>query len=225
MEPLPYRQRQHLTYPEKTMFQLVEQAARQYPEEPAYEFYDKKTSYRRFIQRIERAARAFQASGIRMGDAVTICMPNTPQALDCFYALNRIGAVANMVHPLSAQTEITDYLNISESRMILTVDLFYEKVEAALAGVGHPVTILTCRMQDEIHFYLVPLYLLKKGKDYLRFPRKPHMLWTEFLKRGDGDAALPEPSFDRNRTAVILYSGGTGGVPKGICLSDDNFNA
>ena len=76
--PLPYRQKQHLTYPEATMFQLVERIARQYPDEPAYEFYDRKTSYRRFVQRIERAARAFWASGVRMGDAVTICMPNTP---------------------------------------------------------------------------------------------------------------------------------------------------
>ena len=223
--PYPFRQRQHLTYPEKTMFQLVEQAARQFPDEPAYEFYDKKTSYRRFIQRIERAARAFYASGVRMGDAVTICMPNTPQALDCFYALNRIGAVANMVHPLSARTEITDYLSISESKMILTVDLFYEKVESALRAVNHPVTILTCRMQEEIPFWLVPLYLLKKGEDYLRFPRKPHLLWTEFLRRGDDGAALPEPSFDKDRTAAILYSGGTSGIPKGICLSDYNFNA
>ena len=136
----------HLDYPEKTMFQLVERAARQYPNEPAYEFYDRKTSYSRFLRRIERAARAFWSSGVRMGDAVTICMPNTPQALDCFYALNRIGAIANMVHPLSAQAEIADYLNISESRIILTVDLFYEKVEAALKAVRHPVTILTCRM-------------------------------------------------------------------------------
>ncbi|MBR3504028.1 MAG: acyl--CoA ligase [Clostridia bacterium] len=215
----------HLDYPEKTMFQLVERAARQYPNEPAYEFYDRKTSYSRFLRRIERAARAFWSSGVRMGDAVTICMPNTPQALDCFYALNRIGAIANMVHPLSAQAEIADYLNISESRIILTVDLFYEKVEAALKAVRHPVTILTCRMQDELPFYLAPIYLLRKGKDYLRFPQPPHMLWSAFLKRGDAPAALPEPSFDPHRTAVILYSGGTTSLPKGICLSDLAFNA
>ena len=152
-----YKQKEHLIYPEATMFEMVEKCAEQFPDEPAYEFYDRRTSYRRFIEKIERAARAFCASGINKGDAVTICMPNTPQALVCFYALSRIGAIANMVHPLSAQNEVTGYLNISESKMILTVDLFDEKVEAALANVDHPVTILTCRMQEELPLKLKPL--------------------------------------------------------------------
>ena len=59
---------------------------------------------------------------------MTICLPNIPQALDCFYAVNRMGAVANMVHPLSAQSEIVYYLTVAESHIIVTVDLFYEKV-------------------------------------------------------------------------------------------------
>ena len=102
--------RRHIEYPKLTMFQMIERVAKEHPNAPAYEFYGKTTTYRQFLQKIERAARAFKASGIRRGDAVTICMPNTPQALDCFYAVNRIGAVANMVHPLSAQNEITHYL-------------------------------------------------------------------------------------------------------------------
>lgn len=221
----PFRQRKHLEYPDATMFQLVERISAQYPDEPAYEFYGKKTTYRQFIHRIERAARAFYASGIRSGDAVTVCMPNTPQALDCFYALNRIGAVANMVHPLSAETEITGYVDISESKMILTVDLFYEKVERAVHAAKGKVIILVCRMQDELPPHLAALYLLKKGKGYLAFPREPHLLWKKFLKNGDGKTSLPPPVYDKNKTSVILYSGGTCGSPKGVCLSDLNFNA
>ena len=112
-EPTSFIPRQHLDYPDMTMFQMVERNAVTHPQAIAYEFFSKKTDYKTFVSRIERAARAFAAAGIRRDDVVTICLPNIPQALICFYALDRLGAVANMVHPLSAQKEISFYLNFS----------------------------------------------------------------------------------------------------------------
>ena len=83
----------NLNYPHKTMFELLAATAKQYPDNTAYVFMGKKTSYTEFMKRIDAAAKGLYEMGIRKGDKVTICMANTPQALDCFYALNRIGAI------------------------------------------------------------------------------------------------------------------------------------
>ncbi|MDO4975879.1 MAG: class I adenylate-forming enzyme family protein [Eubacteriales bacterium] len=216
----------HLEYPRLTMFQMIKEMEKKYSKDATYEFYGSKTSYKRFVEKIERAARAFLAMGIGQGDRVTICLPNIPQALDCFYALNRIGAVANMVHPLSARDEITFYLTISKSKAILTTDMFYEKVEESLEKVPQDVTVLVARIQDELNPILKVAYTAKSGLPYLKYPNTDHaMLWSKFLKKGKKEIPLPEITFDEKRTAVILYSGGTSGVPKGICLTDLNFNA
>ena len=217
--------REHLEYPEKTMFQMVLQKAEEFPDAPAVEFYKKKISYAQFIERIERCARAFRAIGIGKGDRVTLCMPNIPQCLESFYALNRIGAVANMVHPMSAQTEITFYLDVSRSKAIVTVDMFYKTVKNAIDEADHPVIAIVTRMQDELPPHLGALYIMKAGRKFIKYPDSENsMLYSAFLKKA-GSEPLPEIEFEKYRTAAILYSGGTSGTPKGICLTDLNFNA
>ena len=212
-------------YPQTTMFGAIKEASERFPKAHALDFMGKITTFSELVKKIELAAGAFYKAGIRKNDAVTICMPNTPQAVICLYALNRIGAVANMVHPLSSRSNITFYLNYSSSKMILCLDSFYENVKNAVEDTKRDIKIITARIQEELSPVLAAGYSLKTGKKFLKYPEKGKgVVWSDFIKAGRG-VSLPAVEYDKKKTAVILYSGGTSGTPKGICLSDFNFNA
>ena len=216
----------HIEYPNKTMYQLVAKTARKYPRNIAYQFMGKKTDYATFMQRVEQTAKAFHAMGIRRGDRVTICMPNAPQGVDCFYALNRLGAIPNMIHPLSAPQEIAFYLNVSHSKAMVTLDQFYHKVVQIQSKLAEPCQIIIARIQDELPGVKKALYpLTKTARAVQKLPKTGYLSWSDFLTGAKAVQKLPADKGRFDDCGAILYSGGTTGTTKGIMLSNLNFNA
>ena len=188
----------------------------------------KKTTFTQFMQKIDETAQAFLAMGIKKGDRVTICMPNCPQALHAFYGLNRIGAVSNMIHPLSAAGEIKFYLNFSHSKCILTLDQFYAKIAPIMPELDDPdCKLLLAKIEDELYPHLALGYALTAARKYPKPPKKGNYIWwSEFQRVGKKrDLPLPRVFGKADEGASILYSGGTTGTTKGIVLTNKNFNA
>ena len=215
----------HLDYFQGSMYEAVERIARQNPNAVAFDFMGRSTTYKKMIEEIQRCAKSLRTIGVREGDCVTIAMPNCPQAIYVFYAANLIGAIANMVHPLSSEKEIEFYINESKSVTVVTLDQFYHKVEAIRQNTC-AVNIVIARIRDALSKPLKAGYMLTEGRKLEKIPKDaPVIRWDEFCSLGKAcfwNYKVPRKADD---PAVILYSGGTTGKTKGILLTNLNFNA
>ena len=214
-----------LDYFDGSMFEAVEAIAEKYPNNIAFDFMGKSTTYKALVKEVEACAKALKTIGVREGDKVTIAMPNCPQAIQMFYAVNLVGGICNMIHPLSAEKEIEFYLNESESVTAITLDQFYNKFENIRQNTK-VVNIIIASIKDELSKPVKAGYMLTEGRKIKKIPEDaPVIRWNDFLRLGRHCFYNYKVKRTGSDPAVILYSGGTTGTTKGILLSNRNFNA
>ena len=192
----------------------------------ALNYFGTRITYDEMFKKIDLIARSLRSLGVKKGDIVTICMPNTPEAVETFYACNKIGAVADMVHPLSAPNEIKLYLNESKSRIFILYDANYDKVKDIIDDTSVYKTVLVS-VKESMPMLLSVGYQITQGIR-IKKPKhsdKEYMTWQSFLNAGYSYKKSLDIKVNSKDLAVILHSGGTTGSPKGIMISNYNFNA
>ncbi len=214
-----------LNYFQASMWEGIEVQAKEHGNFVAFDFMGKSTTYREFYRNIEACAKSLRTIGIRPGDKVTIAMPNCPQGIYMFYAVNMVGAVAVMVHPLSSEKELEFYINESESVLVVTLDQFYHKIEAIRNNTSL-INVVIARIKDELSRPIKMGYMLTEGRKIEKIPSDaPVIMWDSFMRIGRACSYNYKRPRTFNDPAVILFSGGTTGVSKGIVLTNGNFNA
>ena len=215
----------HIDYPNCSMVDMVMQSAEKWPDNIAYSYYGHKVTYKNFVKKIEKTARALKNYGVKEGDRVTICMPNTPEGITMVYAVNMVGAICNMVHPLSSEKELEYYIKVAESKYVLVFDAVFDKVYR-LRDTAQLERIIVVRPSDGLGFLKQRMYKLLHVKK-VRLPANDGrvVLWEDFI----ANSYFYQGNYHEERSgddpAIIMYSGGTTGAPKAVLLSNLNINA
>ena len=214
-----------IDFPDCSMVDMIMQSAEKWPDNIAYTYYGHKVTYKNFVKKIEKTARALKNYGVKEGDRVTICMPNTPEGIVMVYAVNMVGAVCNMVHPLSSEKELEYYVKVADSKYVLVIDAVFDKIYK-LRDTAQLERIIVVRPSDGLGFLKKKLYNTLHVKK-VRLPANDSrvVLWEDFI----ANSYFYQGNYHEERSgqdlAVIMYSGGTTGAPKAVMLSNYNINA
>ena len=215
----------NIEYPDCSMVDMVMQSAEKWPDNVAISYYGHKVTYKNFVKKIEKVARALKNYGVKEGDRITICMPNTPEGILMVYAVNMVGAVCNMVHPLSSEKELEYYIKVADSKYVLVIDAVFDKIYR-LRDTAQLERIIVVRPSDGLGFLKKKLYTTLHVKK-VRLPSNDSrvVLWEDFIANSYFYQGNIHEERGANDLAIIMYSGGTTGAPKAVMLSNLNINA
>lgn len=215
----------YVDVPDCSIYQYFERTCYAHEEAIALNYFGTKFTFKDLLEKIDICARALKSHGVRKNDVVTICMPNTPEAVISFYAINKIGAIANIIHPLSSQEEIKNSILQTKSVLVIAINLSYATLESIIDETDvYKVVIVSPK--DSMPSILGFGYLLTKElKMNISKSNERFLYWDAFFHRGVDYKMRGTSERGKDDPALYLHSGGTTGIPKNIVLTNGNVNA
>ena len=207
----------------RPLFSLLDDAIASYPDHRCIDFLGRRYDYRSVGDLVAKAARGLQRLGVRKGVKVGLLLPNCPYYVICFFAVLKAGGIVINYNPLSAERELREQIDDSGTDILVTLDLaaLYCKLPR-LSGQCPLRKVILCSMRAALPWPESLIFRLFKRGERADVPRDAAYVAFGSLIANDGDYVAHEidPHVD---IAALQYTGGTTGVPKGVCLTHGNL--
>lgn len=206
--------------PECTIYEYLWENNKDHLDDVALIYFGKKITYRKLFKNIDKAARAFSAIGVKKGNVVTLSVANVPETVYSLYALNRLGAISNMIDPRTNIEGMHDYFLETKTQVVVTIDLVYPLILKAAINTDIQ-SIVVCSAKDSMPTFVKIGYNIKNKSQK---NNGNSLYYKQFIKQGQR-VSLNFEKLDKDTCCVIAHTGGTTGLPKGVMLSNYNINA
>lgn len=210
--------------PKCTIYEYLLEKNNNNPKRPAINYLGHRISYSEMFKSIERAANAFSAIGVKSGELVSMCMLTMPETVYSIYALNKIGAICNLIEPRTNAELIKSRINACKSRVLVVVDVFLPKIMEIVEQTSLE-KIIVVPVSASMPALTTVVFKLTKGRKLSKVPRDPkYQSWSSFIFSGRKATSIAK-KYEKDYPAAIIYTGGTTGISKGAVLSNDCFTA
>lgn len=220
--------------PEMTAYRYLYENNKGHLDAVALNYFGEKVTYKELFEKIDDMVKSFTSSGIKKGDTVCICCTNTPEIVYIFYALSKIGAVADIIDPRINENVMYKYLSDVNTKLFMCLDIslpkYYNIIENTTVEKVVSLPVLEALPAPKKAFAMASQLItaIKEKKELppkVKFPNKEkYMTFSQFKKLGQNGVVMEE-AYEPDRPVAIIHTGGTTGIPKGAVLSNDNLNS